>query len=152
MELTQFLSYMDRQQANQAILPSDAPPRLLVGGTWESASASTSSTTIEMMLRGAMPVTLRPRLDEVKGKFHFNYTVSGGTFRVQVESERGERQISITRLDADGQPLVPLPNLAPAGAPSGTSGKDNFSVAAERRENRFRFAFFAYSHKWAQRK
>ena len=109
MELSQFLTYMDRQQANQAILPNGEPPCLLIGEVWISANTRPSETAIEIMLRGAMPPILRPKLDEVNGEIEFDHAALGSAFRIRSRSTRGARTVVITRLDSNGQLLTPWP-------------------------------------------
>ncbi len=123
MQLDTFLNALARREAQQAVLVSGQPMRVLIAGQWNSGAATPSDSLLETMLQGAAPGG-----DLRENSFE---TLAGmERFRVRVSTKNEARIIVLTRLDADGQLLAAEETAISAFAPQPAVSKpDDFDRA-----------------------
>lgn len=110
MQLDTFLNALTRRDAQQAVLVSGQPMRVLIGGQWSSGAATPSDGLLDAMLQGAAPNT-----DTRESSFEARAGVE--RFQVRVTSRNGARMVVMTRLDGNGAPLASEETALSAFAP-----------------------------------
>lgn len=123
MQLDTFLNALARRNAQQAVLVSGQPMRVLIDGSWNPGAATPTDALLDAMLQSAAP-------GQNTSENRFETRAGAEKFAVRITARNSARIIVLTRLDASGTPLAPEESAISAFAPQSVPAKpDDFDRA-----------------------